>query len=78
MADNRSLGYADGINSAILRYEGAPEEEPCEQEMKSDNPLHEYNLRSLTDPAAVCSILTATFVRDTECHPTLHSPGNLM
>ncbi|KAM5541432.1 hypothetical protein V8D89_004986 [Ganoderma adspersum] len=52
MADNRSLGYAGGINSAILRYEGAPEEEPCEQEVKSSNPLHEYNLHSLTDPAA--------------------------
>ena len=53
MADNRSLGYAGGINSAILRYDGAPAEEPCEQEMKSSNPLHEYNLHSLTDPAAV-------------------------
>ena len=61
MAENSSLGYAHGINSAILRYEGAPAEEPCEQEAKSINPLREYNLHSLEDPAAVCIIYHDTF-----------------
>ena len=61
MAHNRSLGHAHGINSAILRYEGAPAEEPCEQKVKSINPLREYNLRSLEDPAAVCAIYCDMF-----------------
>ena len=63
MADNRSLGYAGGINSAILRYDGAPAEEPCEQVVQSSNPLHEYNLHSLTDPAAVRRFRAETRLR---------------
>ena len=54
MFNTSALASANGINSAILRYEGAPEEEPTHGEVKSTNPLREYNLHSLTDPAAVC------------------------
>ncbi|PIL30421.1 transporter [Ganoderma sinense ZZ0214-1] len=52
MMSRRALGSAKGINSAILRYDGAPEEEPTQGEVNSTNPLREYNLHALTDPAA--------------------------
>ncbi|KAI0737364.1 laccase C [Daedaleopsis nitida] len=45
-------GFKDGINSAILRYDGAPEEEPTTTQDTSVNELQEYNLHPLTDPAA--------------------------
>ncbi|KAI0737335.1 TvLac7 [Daedaleopsis nitida] len=45
-------GFANGINSAILRYEGAPEAEPTTAQDTSVNPLNEVNLHPLTNPAA--------------------------
>ena len=53
MYNDSALGTANGINSAILRYEGAPDQEPRHLEVKSLNPLREWNLRPLEDPAAV-------------------------
>ena len=53
MFNTSALGFANGINSAILRYEGAPEKEPTHDEFKSTNPLYEWNLHALTDPEAV-------------------------
>ena len=53
MFNTSALGSANGLNSAILRYDGAPEYEPIHGEVKTTNPLREYNLHSLTDPAAV-------------------------
>ncbi|PIL30422.1 transporter [Ganoderma sinense ZZ0214-1] len=52
MFDPHAMGTANGINSAILRYEGAPEEEPTHDEFHSTNPLYEWNLHPLTDPKA--------------------------
>nr|AXY79772.1 laccase [Lignosus rhinocerotis] len=49
---NGGSGFANGINSAILRYDGAPEEEPTTVQDTSTNELKEFNLRPLTDPAA--------------------------
>ncbi len=53
MLNESAFGYANGINSAILRYDGAREEEPNQAVANSINPLFEYNLHPLTDPAAV-------------------------
>ena len=46
-------GFANGINSAILRYDTAVEEEPTTTQDTSTNALQEFNLHPLTDPAAV-------------------------
>ncbi|EAU89560.1 laccase 3 [Coprinopsis cinerea okayama7 len=46
------IGYAGGINSAILRYVGAPNAEPTTTESPSLNPLLETNLHPLHSPAA--------------------------
>ena len=54
MLNTSALGTAHGINSAILRYDGAPEEEPRQEGPKSVNPLREWNLHPLENPAAVC------------------------
>nr|AAW28937.1 laccase B [Trametes sp. 420] len=51
VADGGS-GFANGINSAILRCDGAPEEEPTTTQDTSINPLREFDLHPLTDPAA--------------------------
>ncbi|KAI0781235.1 phenoloxidase [Trametes elegans] len=40
-------GFAGGINSAILRYEGAPEVEPTTEAAKPVQPLKETDLRPL-------------------------------
>ena len=58
MVDPRALGHENGINSAILRYDGAQEVEPTQLDVPSTNPLYEWNLRALTDPAVVriCNI----------------------
>ncbi|KAI0794645.1 Cupredoxin [Fomes fomentarius] len=45
-------GFANGINSAILRYDGAPKEEPTTTQDTSINPLQEFDLHPLTDPTA--------------------------
>nr|ALF95043.1 laccase [Crustodontia chrysocreas] len=45
-------GFAGGINSAVLRYVGAPDKEPTEYVSESVNPLQETNLHPLVDAAA--------------------------
>ena len=39
-----TTGYEGGINSAILRYEGATDEDPTTSETTSINPLNEFDL----------------------------------
>ena len=46
-------GFANGINSAILRYKGAPEVEPTTNQTTPRLPLNETDLHPLDDPAAV-------------------------
>ncbi|KAI0794707.1 laccase [Fomes fomentarius] len=45
-------GFANGINSAILRYKGAPDAEPTTNQTESVLPLNESDLHVLTNPAA--------------------------
>nr|AMJ39540.1 laccase 3 [Coriolopsis trogii] len=45
------VGFNDGINSAILRYKGAPVAEPNTTQTPSKKPLLETNLRPLTKQA---------------------------
>ncbi|KAI0730508.1 laccase C [Earliella scabrosa] len=45
-------GFANGINSAILRYDGAPDAEPTSTQNASPIVLQEFNMHPLTDPAA--------------------------
>ncbi|KAH9893587.1 TvLac6 [Cubamyces lactineus] len=45
---NNATGYANGINSAILRYEGAPIEEPTTMKTATSNLLNEAALRPLS------------------------------
>ncbi|KAI0351889.1 laccase [Trametes cingulata] len=45
-------GFAGGINSAILRYVGAPETDPTTTQTPSVIPLSEADLHALVDPAA--------------------------
>ena len=45
-------GFGGGVNSAILRYVGAPEIDPTTPLVNSTRPLNETNLQPLTDPAA--------------------------
>ncbi|KAH9479159.1 Laccase-2 [Psilocybe cubensis] len=44
--------FKNGINSAILRYSGAPAVDPTTQKASPANPLVEANLRPLYNPAA--------------------------
>nr|CAI56705.1 Lac2 protein [Phlebia radiata] len=46
------VGVANGINSAILRYVGAPNKEPTTQTPPSVAPLQEVNLHPLVNAAA--------------------------
>ena len=46
-------GFAGGLNSAILRYMGAPETDPTTNQTPSVIHLLESNLHALVDPAAV-------------------------
>lgn len=46
-----TLGFANGLNSAILRYTGAPVIDPTTNSTSS-NPLLETNLHPLLNPAA--------------------------
>ncbi|OBZ71590.1 Laccase-2 [Grifola frondosa] len=48
--DSGVLGFAGGINSAILRYVGAPAEEPTITNQSSINPLNEVDLHALVNP----------------------------
>uniref|UniRef100_A0A8H8CH71 Laccase n=1 Tax=Psilocybe cubensis TaxID=181762 RepID=A0A8H8CH71_PSICU len=50
--DDGLKGYAGGINSAILRYYGAPTKDPTTSKASVSNPLIEANLRPLYNPAA--------------------------
>nr|VWO94552.1 Calcium dependent mitochondrial carrier protein [Ganoderma boninense] len=50
--NNEGTGFASGINSAILRYKGAPEQEPNSIQTPSLRPLVETDLQPLTKPAA--------------------------
>ncbi|TFK86664.1 multicopper oxidase [Polyporus arcularius HHB13444] len=45
-------GFENGINSAILRYHGAPNKEPAANQTASVKPLNETSLHPLTSPAA--------------------------
>ncbi len=45
-------GFEGGVNSAILRYVGAPNVEPSSTQTPSTRPLLETNLHPLTNPAA--------------------------
>ncbi|OBZ65445.1 Laccase-2 [Grifola frondosa] len=47
-----SVGFTDGINSAILRYVGAPVEDPTTNQTTSVIPLNEANLRPLDNAPA--------------------------
>ena len=50
--DGGSSGFAGGINSAILRYSGAPNGDPTTNQTQSVIPLNEANLHPLLNPAA--------------------------
>jgi iron transport multicopper oxidase len=47
-----TLNYTDGVNSAILRYDGASLVEPTTQNQTSSDPLVETNLHPLDSLAA--------------------------
>lgn len=47
-----SQGFANGLNSAILRYQGAPPCDPTTIQAPSTRPLLEPDLHPLDDPAA--------------------------
>ncbi|RXW17053.1 hypothetical protein EST38_g8806 [Candolleomyces aberdarensis] len=47
-----TTGFAGGINSAILRYVGAPNADPVSTQTPNSSPLLETNLHPLTSPAA--------------------------
>ncbi|KAG1786365.1 laccase [Suillus plorans] len=49
---NYNTTFAGGLNSAILRYEGAPQRDPIHRNWTLSNPLSESNLRALESPAA--------------------------
>ncbi|KAF9493875.1 laccase [Pleurotus eryngii] len=45
-------GFQNGINSAILRYKGAPLVEPSTPYINATNPMREVDLHALENPAA--------------------------
>ena len=49
-------GFDNGINSAILRYEGAPVAEPTTVEKTSTKPLNEVDLHPLVPMPVVCAL----------------------
>ncbi|KAJ7510701.1 laccase 1 [Mycena galericulata] len=51
VANGGTAGFANGINSAILRYVGAPIEDPTTNVTTSVNPLVEQSLHPLNGPA---------------------------
>ena len=70
-------GFAGAINSAVLRYVGAPESDPTTSQTPSVMPLNESDLHPLLSPAAV-SVAFLPFHSNvmpwlTDCI----SPGNL-
>lgn len=50
--DGGPIGFAEGINSAILRYVGSPEVDPTTSQTASIIPLAESNLHPLENPGA--------------------------
>jgi len=50
--DGGPIGFANGINSAILRYADSPEVDPTTLQTKSVIPLEETNLHPLENPGA--------------------------
>ncbi|KAF6749971.1 laccase 2 precursor [Ephemerocybe angulata] len=50
--DVGTTGFAGGINSAILRYIGAPNADPTTTQTPNSNPMVETNLHPLTNAAA--------------------------
>ena len=50
--DVGTTGFADGLNSAILRYAGAPIADPTTDQTTSVNPLKETSLSPLQNPGA--------------------------
>ncbi|KAG1888709.1 laccase [Suillus subluteus] len=52
LPDTANASFVGGTNSAILRYQGAPQVEPTTVNTTSTNPLVETNLHALIDPAA--------------------------
>jgi iron transport multicopper oxidase len=50
--DGGPTGFANGINSAILRYAGSPDVDPTTHHTKSVIPLEETNLHPLENPGA--------------------------
>ena len=55
--NNEATDFVNGINSAILRYKGAPEQEPDSTQTPSLQSLVETDLQPLTNPAAVSTSL---------------------
>ena len=52
-----TTGFTGGINSAILRYKGAPVAEPTTTQTTSTKPLQEPNLRPLVSMPVVSILL---------------------
>ena len=52
-----TTGFVGGINSAILRYEGAPVAEPTTNQTVSVKPLNEPDLHPLVDTPVVCILV---------------------
>ncbi|KAL0063557.1 laccase, multicopper oxidase, benzenediol:oxygen oxidorectuctase [Marasmius tenuissimus] len=50
--ENGRGGFQDGINSAILRYVGAPEQEPADSDREPSKWLDERDLHPLENPGA--------------------------
>ena len=57
-----TTGFADGINSAILRYDGAPVAEPAPSDPPAFvKPLVETDLHPLARMPVVCAVTLAPF-----------------
>ncbi|KAG1888736.1 laccase [Suillus subluteus] len=52
LPDTANATYDKGMNSAILRYRGAPKADPTAVNTTSTNPLQETNLHALINPGA--------------------------
>ena len=52
LPNSGTTNFTGGVNSAILRYQGAPVAEPTTVQTASTNPMVETNLHPLTNPAA--------------------------
>lgn len=50
--NGRTQGFANGVNSAILRYRGAPAKDPITSQGPNMKPLKETDLHPLTNPGA--------------------------